>query len=180
MSVEERQGWKLDATGEYRRFCGLTFVSMLRPAGSADAEAWRTVLAALETDATIARHYRALPLASMHVTVKNHETAAHSAPPHEPDRWFESVLLDVMRPRSRLRSMMGACARHAYTPHAWLALRPWTHADSTLRVEVTLTPDPQPLRDDLERLGSRPGREVGLDAILADGSKIKSLDSCST
>lgn len=148
--------WKIDNHGVYQRFCGLTFIVPLPGLDEFDGP-WATLMRALAADPVISRYFAPLPLHSLHITVKNHETAMAHAPRGEWDRWFEKVLLDVMRPHSKLREMMDTCSRMAYIPVARPVnpLHAWSPSNSTLSIDVQLSLDPEPLRAALVQLGSR-------------------------
>lgn len=119
---------------------------------------WGGLLDLLAADPVIAVHFAVLPVQSLHVTVKNHETAMVAAPSRDAwDAWFEAVLLGVAQPTSPLRAMMAACERYDYAPVAEVDLQqgPWTASHSTLQLVLRLHNDAEPLRNDLTALGSR-------------------------
>lgn len=165
--------WKVDETGKYVRFSGLTFIVPLRIDGTANG--WQKLLHALSDDPVISQHYAVLPLHSLHITVKNHETAlAYSRSRDQVDLWFEKVLLDLARPGSSLFKMMDACRDAAYLPVAHMVnpLNTWSPESSTLRLEVQLDPCPEPLRAALVALGSRPEPNFVFHITLAYSYKI--------
>ncbi len=150
----EAEQWKVTVDGRYVRFPGLTFISHLVD----HTGLWARLLAALADDAVIASCFAVLPVASLHVTIKNHETAMISAPSRgEWDVWLEAVLLGVMQPTSRVRALMAACEHHNYVPVASVDTQQpaWSAAHSTLRLALHLHNDPEPLRGQLTALGSR-------------------------
>ena len=144
MDEGERKRWKCDENGAYVRFLGLTFIAMLNdPLGRIEK-----LLLALKP---LAGTYAPLPPQSMHVTIKNHETAVFSGMSNE--HWLERTLLEIGRADSPLQQMAAACKSTGYAPRARCEA---LEVGSTVRIRLALLNDPAPLIRRLEELGSRP------------------------
>jgi hypothetical protein len=164
LSKGERENWKLNNRGEYVRFYGVTFICPLpgfrggtQLVKDPSMDVWAQVLDMLFTDFHVRAHYAPLPRDSLHVTIKNHETARGMR--MSDDGWLERVILDISNgSQSTLRAMFAECQRAAYRPFVSISSsgRGWSAIDSTLQVRVDLSPTPEPLRDALVALGSRP------------------------
>jgi hypothetical protein len=147
MSEGERKRWKVDEYGAYQRFVGLTFISALE---LEHRSLFEPLLKLLSPGVT---NYSALPIDSLHVTIKNHETASHLGIPYE--RYVEDRLLrfcsgDGTDP---LRKSVNYLKEAQYRPRAKCVK---IEVESTVRVLLKLENSPYEVIDKLVELGSRP------------------------
>lgn len=146
MDEGEKRKLKCDAEGRYRRFIGLTFIALLE-----NAHQLAPLLDEI-SGSDLVKVYSALPLATMHMTLKNHETAAFSGL-----RDNEMYLEEKLKQISLLNKMQEACRRHAVCP---VATMEEIQVGATIRIRLKMSTASEAqgigLIDELVQLGSRP------------------------
>ena len=154
MCEGEEKAWKVSAEGSYKRFLGLTFISMLTGSQEALLPSLKSLLAEIASWPG----YAVLPLESLHVTIKNHETATHLG--LEEAEYLEQKILEF----GKLQTMRQTCIDMAFSPRASMS---HLEIGSTVRIVVNLLDDPLPLMNRLTELGSRPEVNVVFHVTLA-------------
>ncbi len=135
--------WKLDAAGNYVDCFGTTFVAMLE--GRTSEPVWARVLGLLERE--VGAYYKPLPAASLHVTVKNDQTAGGMR------LSSAQFLASLFKKVAFINGVRAACDKFNFRPRARVKS---VEVGDTIRAVLTMVDDPEPLRAELTKLGSRP------------------------
>jgi len=154
--------WKLDADGNYVECFGTTFVAMLL--GRTAEPVWARVLRLVDEGA--GSWYKSLPASSLHVTVKNDATAGGMR------LSSADFLAGLFKKMAFINNVRAACDKFNFRPRARVES---VEVGDTIRVLLTMVDDPEPLRAELTKLGSRP--EPGFKFHLTLGYKFVEPDA---
>jgi hypothetical protein len=134
---------KMDPAGNYVECFGTTFLAMLE--GRATDLVWTRILRMLDDEA--GSFYKSLPSSSLHVTVKNNATAAGMR------QSSTQFLAGLLKQVAFINSVRAACDKFDLRPRAKVEL---VEVGDSIRTLLTMVDDPEPLRAELTKLGSRP------------------------
>lgn len=139
---------KFDKKGNYTRYPGLTFISMLSEndkASLSEFYIWVTT-----TRTTFCKYYSMLPPSSYHATIKNHKVAS----PRPLELWFE----DFINNFAINQQMKEVCTQFPSSSIPAKATSPYVR--KTFGVDLVfadeMMPEIEKLRSNLVNLGSKP------------------------